>query len=394
VKKVLFALCALALLSSGARAEEQPAPGTKWVLQLNENRSAFTSNSVPAKDGGQNLLYFSLGYMAPNYGVVLMGSHADTAYLYNNPGTKDDFHLYSLMDSTLSSYYLLPETAGFFVRMGMDFNLPTGHSSFSTNELNSILVDNVSKDLLIVPSFGKGLNLAPNVVASKTFGPIMAGLGARYEITGEYNPASDVANKKYDPGDTFTLFGSLQYAISEKEMAMFDLSSVFSSRDQQGGAEVFKQGTAYTLGARYIKTYETTRITYGLTYGWQDKNQSFDGGGVTTEDRNTNNDRWELLISGLRMLSQRMMMNGLIGYKNIYANRYDGANALYDAGYQKLYFGGGPVYVISDVMSVTGDVKLFQVVNGRDTLEPHSATYRGWTMDIGFVYTWGATREN
>ncbi|MBI5178515.1 MAG: hypothetical protein HZA04_04585 [Nitrospinae bacterium] len=393
MRKVLSAVCAF-VLASAAAAFAEAGDETKWVLQLNENRGTFTSNSSPAKEGGQNLLYFSLGYMAPNYGVVLMGSHADTAYLYNNPGAKDDFHLYSLMDSTLSSYYLLPEKAGFLVRLGLDLNLPTGHSSFSTKELNSILVDNVSKDLLLVPSFGKGLNIAPNVVASKTIGPIMAGLGARYEITGEYNPASDVADKKYDPGDTLTLFGSLQYAISEKEMAMFDLSSVFSSRDKQGGAEVFKQGTAYTLGARYIKAYETTRVTYGITYGWQDKNQTFDGGGVTTEDRNTNNDRLELLINGVRMLSQRMMMNGLIGYKNIYANRYDSTNTLFDGGYQKLYFGGGPVYVISDVMSVTGDVKLFQVVNGRDTLEPDSATYRGWTVDIGFVYTWGAARQN
>lgn len=375
-------------LSAVARADS-PDDG-KWQLLLSDNRGGYESSTTPAKRGGQNLLYSSIGYTSRDYGIALYASHGDTGY--NSPSATEDFRLSSLMDSTLSSYYMTPKMGAFALRLGLDLNLPTGHPTFTSSQLNAIMVDNVSKELLLMPSFGKGLNIAPNLVLVGDFGRTQAGLGARYELTGEYNPVSDVPNKIYDPGDMLTLFGSLQLPVAEKDALLFDLSAVLSTRDKQGGVEVFKQGTVYNFTARYLNTYEMATMVYSLTYGWQDKNQSYAGGAITTEDRNTNNNRWEVLVSGTRLLSSSYLLNGLVGFKHVYANGYDSTDAMYDGGYQKVYFGGGPSYAASDKLTFLADIKLYQIWNRADSLEPQSAVYRGLNVNVGFLYSWGASR--
>lgn len=387
---VFAAALFVSALVRAAHAGEQPEPQPSQVIfQINENYGSWTSDANPKKEGGQNLAYLNFTYMTDSYGVTLLGSHSDTTYTYNDP-SKTDFQLSTLMDSTLSTYYVPPKLLDLSVRLGVDFNLPTGHASFTNGELSSLMIDGVSKDLITMPSFGKGFNIAPNLIVSHPLGNSVLGLGVRYEVTGEYNPASEVSDKTYDPGDSLTVFGSMQYNITPHDQLVVDLSTMLSTRDKQGGMEVMKQGTAYNLGLRYVQTSDTIKMTYATTYGWQEKNQTYDAGGMTTEDRNTNNNRYELLVTGAYIYSAEFMLNGTAGYKNTIANGWDSADPLYDAGYAKGYVGAGGTYAISNNKFVTFDLKGFQVWNGKDSLEPDAAIYRGFNVDIGFVYSWGA----
>lgn len=360
----------------------------KLLLQMNENRGSWSANSSSKKEGGQNYLYFSAGYYTPNYGITALGAHGDTAYRYNSPA-KNDFSLASFTDSTVSLYYLPAPVAGANIRLGADFNIPTGHARFSGRELASLMIDNVSKELNIFSSYGKGFNIAPNVALSAPYAKGSFGLGVRYELTGEYDPTSDVADDSYNPGNILMIFGSLQYNFTEAKSLYLDVSTTMVGKDTQGGAEVFKQGNAYSLTARYVTLEEKNRATYGLTYGWQENNQMYGAGGLTTEDRNTNNNYYDLFINAAHHVDPSLALNGIAGYKSVKPNSYDEANALHDGGFGKIYFGGGATQYFSKQMYATFDLRFFQIWNANDALEPGGAVYRGINVDIGVVYAFG-----
>lgn len=386
-----LALCAIAVSGAAYADEAPPAPEApppdRLILQINENRGMWKSDSSPVKKGGQNLLYFSAGYYAQAWGLTALGSFADTNYVYGDPA-KNDFRLIALGDVTLSGYRLMPQKWGLDLRLGLDLNLPTGHPSFTNAEMQTLFLDGVTRDLVMMPAFGKGFNIAPNLVVSETFANgSVAGAGLRYEFSGQYDPTRDIAGDGYDPGDVLMLMGSVQHKLTEKDAVLFDLAITLSSRDKQGGAEVFKQGDSYDLTLRYIRATPVMRVTYGVNYGFQENNQSVGTGGITTENRNSNNNKLDLFINTGYLLAANTMLNGIFGHKIIYKNGYASGDALYDAGYRKIYFGGGFSYVVSEKLFFTVDARGYQITNEADTLEVSTASYRGVNIDLGLVYT-------
>lgn len=397
MQRIFAYLTCLALVCVGrafAAEPESPAKtdnqqNAKLVVQMNENRGSWTSDASPTKKGGQNLVYYSVGYYAEQWGMTVLGSNADTTYVNNDPA-RGDFNFAGSMDSTASIYYMRPSIVGVDVRAGLDLNVPTGHPTFSNDALGAMMLDGVSKDLNMATSFGRGLNVAPNIILSKPIGNSSFGLGLRYETMGEYDPTRDVPNDAYKPGDMIMVMGLMQYALSGQNLLLMDLVSTFSARDQQGGAEVFKKGNTYDFTLRYIKIGTSMRVTYVLSAGVQDKNKILGaGGGLTTEDRNTNNNRTEVFINTGYVLSNRLIINNILGYKKYNANGYSLGDQLYDAGYDKIYAGGGLNYTFSESSYVKLDMRVFQIKNGADTMEPSSAVYRGVNLDLGFVYLFG-----
>lgn len=378
---LLFSL----LLVCNAFAETND--GAKMVFQLAENRGMWYSDSSPKKEGGQNLIYFSLAYLNPVYGVTLLGSHADTTYIYNG-GRVNDFHLGTMLDTTISGFYKFGKVKGLGIRAGLDINLPTGTNGFSNKELGALFLDRVGQDLNRVSSFGKGLDFAPNLVTTKSLNKVTIGLGVRYEMQGEYDPTKDIDGDDYDPGDLLMLIGTGLYRPEEGSIVMVDVASVMSTRDRQGGKDVFKQGAINSLEVRYIKKYELFRATYFASYSMQEKNQILSGGGgVTSEDRNSNSNLYQFFVNINYPISNRININGIFGYKMVMANGYSAGNPLHDGGYTKLNLGGGASFVLSDSFFWTADMRFYQISNKADALEPKTTAYNGVNVDIGFVYT-------
>ncbi len=378
-------------MSLAAEPQEpvQSQQKSKVVVQMDENRGSWTSDTLPKKKGGQNLAYYSIGYYASQWGVTVLGSHGDTTYI-NSDSSKGDFHYAGMMDSIISAYYMRPSIFGMDVRLGLDLNVPTGHPSFSNRELKALMLDGVSKDLNMATSFGRGLNIAPNLILSKSFNNSSVGLGLRYEVMGEYDPTSEVSGDNLKPGDVLMVMGLWQYAVEDRGMLITDAIATFSGRDQQGGADVFKKGNTYDITVRYVKAGNALRITYALAVGLQDKNKTLgSGGGLATEDRNTNNNRVEVFINTGYIFNNRLAINNILGYKKYNANGYSFGDQLYDAGYDKIYAGGGVTYTFSGNSYVRLDIRSFQIRNGADTLEPTFAVYRGVNVDLGFVYVFG-----
>ncbi|MFQ5431451.1 MAG: hypothetical protein ACE5EN_02960 [Nitrospinota bacterium] len=358
----------------------------KIVLQINENSSIWSGDDSPKKEGGQNLVYFSAAYLKKKYGVTFLGSYANTSYIYNG-GQPADFSLSSLTDSTISGYYKFSGIKGFDIRAGLDLNLPTGKAGFTDSQFGALFTDNVVQELNVVNFFGGGLNIAPNVVATKSLANMTLGLGLRYELTGKYDPTTETPNDDYDPGDLLTFIGSGMLRPNNRSLIVADLRAAMSTRDRRGGEDFFKQGNVYNLNLRYVRKYDTFRATLFGSYGMQDKNQrtGATAGTLTTEDRNTNNNKYELYTHVFYNFTSKVGISGILGYKDVQSN--NAAGSLKDAGYDKIYLGGGGTFTISDVLFWTAELRLFQVNNGADAQEAQSTKYNGFNFDIGLVYT-------
>ncbi len=383
MRRVLGLGLVLFFAAGGPFAAAQEA---KIILQLNENSSVWSGDNSPGKKGGQNLAYFSAAYLKKDYGVTFLGSYAGTTYNYNG-GQPEDFSLSSLTDSTISGYYKFSGVGGFNVRAGLDLNLPTGKAGFSNSRFGALFTDNVVQELNIVNFFGGGLNIAPNVIVSKSLARATVGLGLRYDLTGKYDPTTETPNDDYDPGDLLTFLGSGMFRPDDRSLIVGDFRAVMSTRDRRGGEDFFKQGNVYNLDLRYIKKYDTFRAMLFASYGMQDKNQSIGGtsGVLTTEDRNTNNNQYELFTYLFYNFTGKIGISGILGYKNVQSN--NAAGDLKDAGYNKIYVGSGGTFTVSDNLFWTAELRLFRVNNGADAQETQSTMYSGFNVDIGVVYT-------
>ena len=314
------AVLAFILLGASSVGAEQPgAQPTKMTLQLSDIGDYWSGDASPKTNGGQNFASLMMAYAAGDYGLTLTGGYATTSYIYNSQ-TKEDFNLSSFLDSSLSAYYVTPKLMDLNFRLGLDFNLPTGHAGFTNRQINSILIDNVAKELAPVSSFGRGFDVAPSITASLGRKNTLYGLGVRYLLPGQYNPAPEQQNKEYLQGDAITIFGSLVHNHTPSDQLLIDISGLFTARDRQGGLEVLKQGNAYNLNLRYIKSLRALRMTFGASGGIQEKNQIFGAGGFTTEDRNTNNNYYEAYLNGSYVYSPKFTLNALAGYKDNLAN--------------------------------------------------------------------------
>ncbi|MBI3795105.1 MAG: hypothetical protein HY280_10340, partial [Nitrospinae bacterium] len=380
----------------GAFAEDD----AKLLLQLNDNNGYYSGSGDYGRRGGQNVVYSTASYLTKGYGLSVLGAYTDTTYNYVNESdkTNGDFHLNTAMDTTVSGFYILGGGGTNLWRIGLDLNLPTGHASYNSQEENTVMTAPVTQDLVMMPSFGAGLNIAPNVTLVHGFSEISTGgLGVRYQKSGSYTPTpSDSASPlSYTPGDWMMIFGSFEYTPSKENQLLLDVSKTLSARDKQGPTEVLKQGDRYLTGAKYINTGAMDKTTYSFTYQWQDANQISSGSsGVVTQSRNANNNKAEVFVQDTHMQSEKLALNAIVGGKKVYANQMDVTDSYYVAGYAKVYAGGGFTYAASKMLTVTFDLRLFELWSGTDPTEPSGITYRGGNMDLGFVYEFGGAPDN
>ncbi len=393
-------VCGLVLLSSGTVFAQETKNVHSWVIQLNANRSNWANDAPQSTTGNQNTGLFQLSFVssAPSSqsGIMLLGNYVETGLVYKNDNSKSDLSLNLLTDVTVSTFYQFAPLPILQLRLGLDINLPTGKTDFSNEQIDSLFIDNIVSELMPISSFGKGIGFSPNIIGTLAIGESMqVGFGARYEFTDKYNPTSEVDGDIFNPGDSLMLLGSFMFAFPNASRIVIDGQAVFTTRDRDETlGDVFKQGDQYKVSGRYVIPYQALRVTLGLSYSTQGKNQeNVTGGGVVTEDRNTNNNQWETYISGAYAFTRSFTLNWNYDYKKTLSNNLDSANPLFDGGWSKHTVGVGVIVDISKSLYVTANTSVFRLKNSADIMQvdasgkPIDADYDGINTDVGFVYS-------
>ena len=132
----------------------------------------------------------------------------------------------------------------------MDYNLPAGKATLSSEENNVLLVDSY---LTQQSQFGEGHNITPGISVTHALNTNnVIGFGVGYSLKGEFDPNSEVENDDIDPGDEINVTTQWQYSGQNLAVGSGIIYNHFG-RTRRDGIDFYQKGR---------------RISYNLTWGW------------------------------------------------------------------------------------------------------------------------------
>lgn len=379
-------LACIILLSAGPVSAQEADKARPWLVSLSANYGTWSTSDLDS-DGSQALGFLQISYDADSrWGAAVTGAFVNTSYKASH--SEERFDISTLTDTDLSTYYSL-QAGALTLRGGVDLRIPTGKSDYSEEEYGRIIIDDLSQDLMLLNTYGGGLNVAPHFVAVYKFGRFTGGLGARYEFAGEYDPTSDTDDGKFDPGDRLLLLLNGVAKVSSKDYFLLTVSYSTYSKDSQDGQDVYRQGDTVSAEARYIKQWDDfLSNVVGVVYKTQQKNELIsETGSLESELANSNNNSLEVYLNNVYRHSSKLSVTGLVGYKEVGANGYEEGNDYYDAGRNKIYVEPGMSWYFTSNVYSTLRARYSYVKDKQDASSEVDAAYNVFNVDVGLVYS-------
>ena len=370
------------VVSAGENEDKSPAP---WQLSLTGNYGTWESGDID-NNGKQDQVFGQIAYGTKLWGVAATGRVATTSYTT----TLDDEELSfsTPTDVNIATYYA-HEINKVKLRGGIDFDLPTGKSDYTTAELTKIITDPVSGDLMILNSYGAGLNIAPHFVAVfQLTKKASVGFGGRYTVTGEYDPTSDIEDGNLDPGDRLLALVNGAYQLTKTDIITVMAVYSHAEGDKMDGVESFIPGDAFILEARYMKQWdETFQSVMSLSYQTQDLNEiSGEGGVLNSENQNSNNNFWETYVNVVYYHSKSFRFMGMLGYKSVDSNGYEFGDSYFDAGRERSFIEPGFMWLFTQRFYTTGKFRYSLVSDKKDIFSPVDADYDVLNVDLAIIW--------
>ena len=151
-----------------------------------------------------------------------------------------------------TSYYRRVGSGSVVLNLGL--NLPSGKQDLTEEEFNTLLL--VSRNVFDfrVPSFGRGLGIAPSITwaqpLSETF---VVGLGASYQYRGSFDPVEGLVDR-FDPGEELLLTGGFDARVGAGATLSGDVSVTIYGTDTVGDIDVFEAGQKMVVTAQFRQT--------------------------------------------------------------------------------------------------------------------------------------------
>jgi len=353
------------------------------LLSVSGNYGSWSTTDLD-RNGTQSLGFFQLAYGVENWGVTLTGIFANTSYKADE--NIDPFEISTFSDTDISTYFQR-KFRNVTIRGGVDLILPTGQSAFSEDDLGRMLTDDLSLDLMILNSYGGGLNIAPHLVTAFKFGDVVIGFGFRYEYTGVYESVTDTSSQ-YNPGDRILGLVNAAWTISGNSYILSTLSYTYLGTDQKDDADIFREGDKVSLEVRYIRKWDDALNTVlSVRATTQQQNESLgEDDIIITEVSNSNNNVYEVFLNSIYRRSRGLSIIGLVGYKYVQSNGYAEDDSLYDAGRAKIYVEPGVTWYFSRRMYTSLKFRYSIIKDKADTSSSEDASYNVFNTDIGMVY--------
>lgn len=384
MKNTIYALAVLFAFASQSSAQEQKGDKHYYQLSLTGNYGMWNSGDVSNK-GDQGQVFGQIAYSGDEYGSSVTGRWAKTHYQTTH--SDDALDLATLVDTNIATYYT-SNLGGMAFRGGIDFDIPSGKHAYTNSELGRIITDPVSSDVMILNSYGGGLNVAPHFVATYPFSKATSlGFGARYIFTGEYDPTSEIDSDNLDPGDRLMALVNGANAFSDQDIATLMLVYIHAGSDRQDGREIFNTGDTFVAEARYIRQWSADlRAILAVTYQTQGKNSALAETGVlNSELQNSNNNSLEAYLNSQYKINDIFTLTGMVGYKSVNANGYSPDDALYEGGRNKYYVEPGFTMVVSRYFYSTLKFRHSKVMDKKDAFSTVDTAYDVWNVDLAMV---------
>lgn len=212
------------------------------------------------KDSEENIGYqafipVSVSSRIEGFSVSLLGGYGYTGLNAPNAETTT---LVRPLDTKLNLSYALLDKLPFDVLCGLGFNLPTGKTNLSPQDMPLAM----DPDLVSLTPLGEGFNINPTLAVARQWGRFAAGIGAGYVWRGKYDYSTRFTD--YNPGDIFTATAEARYEFSPLWNGRIFGQYAGFTKDEAGDRDIYREGDFYMagLGLQYSPSSWNAALTF------------------------------------------------------------------------------------------------------------------------------------
>ena len=304
-----------------------------------------------------------------------------TAYTYTDVeglGGQDS-SLSDIVDTKVNFTYDIPSgKIPLDILLGLDFNLPTGHTDF--DEGDPLL--SLDPDLVSMTILGEGFNVNPIVTLAKEWDNWVAGLGVGYVFRGEYDFSSDIQD--YDPGDIFNMAGELGCKLApEWRVRLFGDYALYGT-DQVDGEDFYETGDYFGIGVgvHHARTAWDAGLTLQAIF--RDDSKFYEGADPQVgRDKANYGDEWIASLSGRYFWNDTTTLKSVLEYLWIDENDYASDSQFYNGERKKISLGFGIAKVFGEDFEGGFNIKAFYMDDDRNWRHPEEdRDYNGFSVDL------------
>jgi hypothetical protein len=327
--------------------------------------------------GSQLIVPVTLGTTFDAFSMKLLTAFGQTR---SDPSGAQKVSLSTIVDTKVNLSYEVVDRFFFDVLFGLDFNLPTGKTRLSPDELE-LLMD---PDLVTVNRFGEGFNVNPTITLAKIWDRWAAGIGLGYLWRGEYD-FSETA-RHYDPGDILLLTGEVSCYFSPRWQGRLFGEVAHYGKDEVKSSAYYKEGFFSLVGVgltHYRENWDASLTVQAIFRGRSQFQE--DGGGLKTEDRDSYGNEWSADASTHFYLSKKTTLHSQLYYLCVFENEYSTASPFYIGEQQKVSLSIGLARQLTSTLKAACDLSGYVLDVGRNWYHDDSVTYRGFIISVSLT---------
>jgi len=299
------------------------------------------------------------------------------AYTYSDPSHASSRSLSCVIDTKLNFSYTLLDKLPADLIFGLDFNVPTGKSKLDNEDL-SLLLD---PDLVEISRYGEGFNVNPTVAVAKVWDIWAAGIGIGYLFRGEYDFSELI--RDYEPGNILSITGEVVRLFSSDFRTRLYGEFARYEKDKVRGEDYYEESDFLLVGMDmhyYQDKWDALMALEGIFRG-KSKFQE-EGAGLSTEDRASYGDEYNLLISGVYYWSEKTTVRPQFYYLWVFENDYASSSPFYIGDRQKASIQVSVLREISPLFDGEITLRGYILDVERNWYHSDDRTFRGFICSI------------
>lgn len=268
------------------------------------------------KDNGASQVYIPLRIEAQHQQLSLsvLTGYASTQV---NPSGKDSRSMDHFLDTKVNTSYEFTGYLPVDLLIGLDFNLPTGKTGLTQEDLVLIM----DPDLISINNFGEGYDINPTLTVTKGFGKWVGGIGLGYAWRGEYDYSEAI--KGFNPGDIFNSSAQISYYFSSYINTRIFGNFARYGADKVESKDFYQEGDLLLLGLGFHYTRTKWDGDFTIRTIYRDKSKFQDGAGlIATEVNKGHGDEYAGDISLRYLLDDRITLKSSLQGRWISKNDY------------------------------------------------------------------------
>ena len=307
------------------------------------------------------------------------------AFVYTNvtPYNEPVASITGFLDTKLNVSYELQDRIPLDLLFGLGFNIPTGKTNLSNNQL--VLV--ADPDLMPITDFGEGFNVNPYISASKQFDKLVLGIGAGYYYRGKYNFSETTRDFKL--GDIITASLEAGYDITDSIQASLFGEYAYTGTDTVDGDDYYKEGDLYVIGLGAGYAQPSWKLDVNLTGLIRNKSKFLtDSQILEPAAYNNHGIEYDAGVTYKYFLNEKTALGTGVEFDYVGKNDYPSDSPYYIGNRTIFALNGGIDRTFMDNLKGNASLRLYTINEEPDMEHPdNSISYYGGTLTASISYT-------